>query len=173
MADILGLNEAAIRYFNQAVAGTLPGGGGGGAVTQSGTWTVQPGNTANTTAWKVDGSAVTQPVSGTFWQATQPVSGTVTISIPTTIATGQAKVAVTNTAVQLATNTLTRGVAIKANPTNTAAITIGASSVTATADGTGNGFILKPGDAATFTVSNSNVLWINGTANDYISFEGN
>ena len=34
-----------------------------GAVTQSGTWTVQPGNTANTTAWKVDGSAVTQPVS--------------------------------------------------------------------------------------------------------------
>lgn len=32
-------------------------------VTQSGTWTVQPGNTANTTAWKVDGSAVTHPVS--------------------------------------------------------------------------------------------------------------
>jgi hypothetical protein len=31
--------------------------------TQSGTWTVQPGNTANTTAWKVDGSAVTQPTS--------------------------------------------------------------------------------------------------------------
>ena len=30
---------------------------------QSGVWTVQPGNTANTTAWKVDGSAVTQPVS--------------------------------------------------------------------------------------------------------------
>ncbi len=37
--------------------------GGTTAVTQSGTWTVQPGNTANTTAWKVDGSAVTQPVS--------------------------------------------------------------------------------------------------------------
>jgi hypothetical protein len=56
-----------------------------GAVTQSGTWTVQPGNTANTTPWlatishggnsatvsaggalKVDGSAVTQPVSGTL-----------------------------------------------------------------------------------------------------------
>lgn len=29
---------------------------------------------ANATAVKVDGSAVTQPVSGTFWQATQPVS---------------------------------------------------------------------------------------------------
>lgn len=35
------------------------------AAGQSGVWTVQPGNTANTTAWKVDGSAVTQPVSGT------------------------------------------------------------------------------------------------------------
>ena len=54
-------------------------------VTQSGTWTVQPGNTANTTPWlttisqggnaatvsvagalKIDGSAVTQPVSGTI-----------------------------------------------------------------------------------------------------------
>jgi hypothetical protein len=42
----------------QPVSGTI-------AATQSGTWTVQPGNTANTTAWKVDGSAVTQPVSGT------------------------------------------------------------------------------------------------------------
>lgn len=41
-----------------AISGTV-------GVTQSGTWTVQPGNTANTTAWKVDGSAVTQPVSGT------------------------------------------------------------------------------------------------------------
>src|ERR1035437_259355 len=81
------------------------GGGGGGPVTQSGVWTVQPGNTANTTAWKVDGSAVTQPVSGTVaatqsgiftvqpgktantvaWKVdnsavTQPVSGTVTIN---------------------------------------------------------------------------------------------
>jgi hypothetical protein len=53
----------------QPVSGTL-------ACTESGTWTVQPGNTANTTAWKVDGSAVTQPVSGTFWPVTQPVSGT-------------------------------------------------------------------------------------------------
>lgn len=33
------------------------------AASQAGTWTVQPGNTPNTVAWKVDGSAVTQPVS--------------------------------------------------------------------------------------------------------------
>jgi len=62
----------------QPVSGTV-------AATQSGTWTVQPGNTANTTPWlttisqggnsvtvtasnalKVDGSGVTQPVSGTI-----------------------------------------------------------------------------------------------------------
>lgn len=48
----------------------------GGSVTM-----VQGGNTAIVTAagaQKVDGSAVTQPVSGTFWQATQPVSGPLT-----------------------------------------------------------------------------------------------
>ena len=42
----------------QPVSGTVSAN-----ATQTGTWTVQPGNTANTTAWKVDGSAVTQPVS--------------------------------------------------------------------------------------------------------------
>lgn len=49
------------------------------AVTQSGTWTVQPGNTANTTAWKVDGSAVTQPVSGTV--TANAGSGTQAVSL--------------------------------------------------------------------------------------------
>lgn len=52
---------------------------GTAAVTQSGTWTVQPGNTANTTAWKVDGSAVTQPVSGTV--TANAGSGTLAVSL--------------------------------------------------------------------------------------------
>jgi len=64
----------------QPVSGTV-------TANQGGTWTVQPGNTANTTAWKVDGSAVTQPVSGTFWQATQPISGTVTANAGTNLNT--------------------------------------------------------------------------------------
>lgn len=72
---------------------TLSSGTDSVAATQSGTWTVQPGNTANTTPWlttinqggnsatvtasnalKVDGSAVTQPVSGTVTanQGTSP-----------------------------------------------------------------------------------------------------
>lgn len=33
------------------------------AATQSGTWTMQPGNTANTTAWKVDASSVAVPIT--------------------------------------------------------------------------------------------------------------
>lgn len=41
------------------------------------------GMTGTANGLKVDGSAVTQPVSGTFWQATQPVSGTVTANAGT------------------------------------------------------------------------------------------
>jgi hypothetical protein len=53
--------SASVQAIATSIAGTLTV--ATHAVTQSGTWTVQPGNTANTTAWKVDGSAVTQPVS--------------------------------------------------------------------------------------------------------------
>jgi hypothetical protein len=50
-------------------------GGPGSAVTvtsgtitanEGGTWTVQPGNTANTTAWKVDGTGGSFPISGSI-----------------------------------------------------------------------------------------------------------
>lgn len=54
--------------------------GGGGAVTQSGTWTVQPGNTANTTAWLVrqatSSSATTANVSGSASSVTCLASNT-------------------------------------------------------------------------------------------------
>ena len=50
------------------------------AIPVSGTVTANV-NGGNAVAVKVDGSAVTQPVSGTFWQATQPVSGSVTATI--------------------------------------------------------------------------------------------
>lgn len=64
----------------QPVSGTVAV-SGTPAVAQSGTWTVQPGNTANTTAWKVDGSAVTQPVSGTV-TATVPANAAATATDP-------------------------------------------------------------------------------------------
>ena len=56
-----------------------------GAVTQSGTWTVQPGNTANTTAWKVDGSAVTQPVNGPLTDAQLRANPVAVVAGPTQI----------------------------------------------------------------------------------------
>ena len=74
---------SAVHYAQQLLCDpTTPGQcaavSAGGAVStssaQSGTWTVQPGNTANTTAWKVDGSAVTQPVSGTVTATVTGVS---------------------------------------------------------------------------------------------------
>jgi hypothetical protein len=58
---------------------------GGNSITVDGSLSVSnfPATVAvtqSTSPWVVDGSAVTQPVSGTFWQATQPVSGSVSVS---------------------------------------------------------------------------------------------
>lgn len=65
-----------------AVRVTLPTDGTGKVnAAQSGTWTVQPGNTANTTAWKVDASSVAVPVTDNAgalsvdWNGTTPVTG--------------------------------------------------------------------------------------------------
>ena len=112
----------------------------------------------------------TVPVSGTFWQATQPVSIASTVAVdqapPTSVATGQTSVAVTNTAVQLAANALGLGmVTIYANAANAAAVAIGGSTVT-----TANGLILAAGKAAIIAVDNTNRLYVNGTAGDGISW---
>ncbi len=88
------------------MAGTMP-------VTQSGTWTVQPGNTANTTAWKVDGSAVTQPISGTVTAnagtGTFTVSGTVAATQSGTWNVGTVTTVTTVSAVTAITNPLPAG----------------------------------------------------------------
>lgn len=48
-----------------AITNALPTGANViGGVTQSGTWTVQPGNTANTTAWLVAGATLTKATQG-------------------------------------------------------------------------------------------------------------
>lgn len=125
-------------------------GGPGSTVTanQGGTWTVQPGNTANTTAWKVDGSAVTQPVSGTVsanasqtgtwtvqpgntanttaWKVdgsavTQPVSGTLSLN---SLPTGSNVIGIVNTIPKTACgNTLAAGSTLAAVPTSSTLLT--------------------------------------------------
>lgn len=52
--------------------------------------------TVTSTRLLVDGSGVTQPVSGTFWQATQPVSGTVTATVDSTTASRKGVVLLAN-----------------------------------------------------------------------------
>lgn len=73
------------------------------AATQSGTWTVQPGNTANTTAWKVDASSVAVPVTDNSGSLT--VDGTVAFS-NTTIAVTNAGTFATQATLQTGTNSI-------------------------------------------------------------------
>lgn len=84
------------------------------ASTQSGTWTVQPGNTANTTAWKVDGSAATQPVSGPLTDtqlraSPVPISGTVTANAGTNLNTSSLALEATLSALNAKVTTVNTG----------------------------------------------------------------
>lgn len=113
------------------------------ASTQSGTWTVQPGNTANTTAWKVDGSAVTQPIS---------------IASPTLIYHNKKTVTTAGNRVALASSQAVRSVCIKALITNTGYIYVGDSSLSST-----NGFQLLAGDTVSLDISNLNTIYIDSS----------
>jgi hypothetical protein len=140
----LNVNLAANSFGTVTVGGTV-------AATQSGTWTVQPGNTANTTAWKVDGSAVTQPVSGTVTAN----AGTGTFTTSDTNLVGQAS----TTSGQK--GPLVQGAVTTAAPTYTTAQTDPLSLTTAGAlriDGSGvtqpvSGTVTANAGTGTFTVS--------------------
>lgn len=112
-------------------------------------------------------------VASTVAQGTPGSSPWVTNSPLLAPVTGQAVIAVTGTAVQLGTNTLQNGIIIKALSSNTASILVGGSGVNNSSNGSGNGYILKPGEASAFSSSNSNQFWVNGTAGDIVTFEGN
>lgn len=95
------VTQATAGNLNATVVGT---GTFATQAAQSGTWTVQPGNTANTTAWLVTGTGGTFPAtqSGT-WNVTN-ISGTV--SLPTGAATA-AKQPALGTAGSASTDVLT------------------------------------------------------------------
>lgn len=113
---------------------------------QLGTWTVQPGNTANTTAWKVDGSAVTQPVS---------------VSLPATIYNGKKTVTTAGTRVTLASSqAILSGVTIKALAANTGTIYVGDGSVTST-----TGYALAPGDSVFMEIANLATVNLDSSVN--------
>lgn len=83
---------------------------------------------------------------------------------------GQDKISAS--AVQLPTAALVNGVIFTAKSTNTGNIFIGGSGVTTTADGTGNGYILEPGNSVSAAVTNLNLFYVIGTANDVLSWIG-
>ena len=119
MKTVWGMLTVIALFIAGSLLAQLNQSGGAGtnvSATQSGTWTVQPGNTANTTPWlaslsqggntaqvsaggalKIDGSAVTQPVSGTVTMVPKTACGSTAydsgmVSLPT------AATAVTSTA---------------------------------------------------------------------------
>lgn len=106
------------------------------AATQSGTWTVQPGNTANTTAWKVDGSAVTQPVS---------VAAIISIKELTTSSTNGQVTATTSAGTLVAANANRRRLTIR-NQDATISVYVGEATVTSA-----NGRILKANESCEIT----------------------
>lgn len=90
--------------------------------------------------------------------------------------TGQAVIAVTDTAVQLPDQEIPNGfkVVVKRltiSYADTAVITVGTSSaVNSTINGTGNGFVLLGRDDVELRVDNLNRIWINGTAGEGICY---
>lgn len=107
------------------------------AVTQSGTWTVQPGNTANTTAWKVDGSAVTQPISGTV--TANAGSGTMAVSLASLADPCSAATAKSFAPISVTANTqLVAGVSAKKVYVCSINLVAGAATNVAIVEGTGS-----------------------------------
>lgn len=99
------------------------------------------------------------------------VSGTVASALQSgTPLVGQYKI--TASAVQLSSVVFINGVIITAKVGNAGNVLLGGSSVTTTADGTGNGYILSAGSSVSFAIANLNQLYAIGTANDVISWAG-
>lgn len=97
---------------------------------------------------------------------------------PSSVVTGQVKIAVTGTPVRLPAAPLTNGIVVRAKSTNAAqstsySATVGSAGVTTTYDGTGNGYPMAPGDVVSLAVADASNLYVNGTAGDVFSFMGN
>jgi hypothetical protein len=162
--------SAATPLYDSIVGGTVSLGSsisiaGGQSLTSARSWNLAT-NTDSLTA-------VVSSIPAVSLASGQSLASAGYVSIPATFVTGQSKIAVTGTAVQLGSNALTQGVLISALSTNAASITIGtSSSVTNVVNGTGNGAILTAGSTKSIAATNTNLIWINGTAGDIISFIG-
>lgn len=80
---------------------------------------------------------------------------------------------VTASAVALTAQALINGLAIRAKASNVGSVFVGGASVTATDDGTGNGFALPPNATLSLPVGNASAVFIIGTAGDVVYVTGN
>jgi len=92
---------------------------------------------------------------------------------PAAIYSGQIKIATTNTAVALPSQAFSNGLVVKAKNTNVGNGFVGPSGVTATDDGTGNGYRLLPGEAWSGAPANASAVYVNGTIGDIYYWTGN
>lgn len=86
---------------------------------------------------------------------------------------GQKAIAVTGTAVALSASgvTLPSGsVLVYALSTNAAAVVIGQQDVNNTIDGSGNGYILEPGQSVVIMGDDLSAIFVNGTEDDVVTF---
>lgn len=146
----------------------------GAVTTTAPTYTTAQSNPLSLTtggALRVDASAATVPVSGTFWQATQPVSGTVTTTPPSNASTNISQIngvtplmgAGNGGTGSLRVNIASDQVSIPVAATLSAETTKVVGTVR-TADGSGN---LFTSNSTTFTAKNAqdiNLLGTLGTA---------
>jgi hypothetical protein len=155
--------------FNDSLAALTSGQEGTGRQTAYRARHVNLRSNSGTEVGTLANALRTDPVGTT----TQPVSiqSGVQSSAPVF---GQAKIATTGAAVQLSNSSvpIVSGLLVSAPSNNSQKIVLGNSGVTNTVDGTGNGFILEPGDKVTLPVTNVNVLYINGTSGDKVSYAG-
>lgn len=93
-------NSLPVTIASNQTALTVTGTGGTFPSTQSGTWTVQPGNTANTTAWLVTGTGGTFPAtqSGTWTVQPGNTANTTAWYVTSTIRTPAGQSAIDDTA---------------------------------------------------------------------------
>lgn len=90
------------------------------------------------------------------------------------IIAGQVTIIATGVAVQIPNHSGYAGVVLRAKASNNnSGIFVGNPDVTVTDTGNGNGYKLLPGEAISYACTNSDELWVNGTAGDVIYFTGN
>ncbi len=91
---------------------------------------------------------------------------------PTAVLNGGVAIAVTSTAVAIASSTTCQAVVVTANSTNLANIFVGNSTVTNDYNAPTSGSELQPGQSMGIAIDNLSKVFINGTAGDGCSFVG-